>query len=108
MVKKFTANCQFNNGAVYPVVLYVGSPAKGSHPLLFQNKWLSSEKGGSIPSEIMDSFAKLQKISEDTNVPFEELCAYVIEELNANKKLKEDIAKGASISEEEPEKKPTT
>jgi len=56
----------------------------------------------------MDSFAKLQKISEDTNVPFEDLCAYVIEELNANKKLKEDIAKGASISEETPDKKSTT
>ena len=101
MVKKFTANCHFNNGTVYPVVLYVGSPAKGCHPLGFQSKWLSNEKGGSIPSEVMDSFEKLQKIADETNVAFEELCAYVIEELNSKDKLKEDVNKASQIQDED-------
>jgi hypothetical protein len=95
MVKKFTANCDFG-GRKVPVTLYVGNPAIGSHPLNFQNKWLSDNKGGMVPLNIMQSFAKLVEISEKNRVSFEDLCAYVIEELKANESIKED-AEGASV-----------
>jgi len=100
MVKKFTANCHFQNGNTYPVVLFVGSPANGSHPLGFQSKWLSSEKGGTIPNEVMESFEKLQKIAEETNVPFEDLCSYVIEEINNNNKIKNSVNKASEIQKD--------
>ena len=86
MVKKFTVNCDFR-GEKAPVTFYVGDPAIGSHPLDFQSRWLGSARGGVIPSDIMDSFAKLKEISDKNRVPFEQLCAYVIEEMKANEEI---------------------
>lgn len=94
MVKKFTANCQAQ-GKTIPVTLYVGNPAIGSHPLNFQNRWLSDEKGLIVPPNIMRSFSKLVEISEKHRVPFEDLCGYVIDELKATNSIVDD-AKGAS------------
>lgn len=99
MVKKFTANCSFG-AQTAPVTLYVGNPAKGSHPLGFQSKWLSDEKGGTIPSNIMDSFAKLVEISEKNKVSFEELCTYVIDELNSTGTLTQDSKEAVSIAKD--------
>ena len=98
MVKKFTANCSFG-GRTAPVTLYVGNPSKGTHPLNFQSKWLSEVKGGTIPSNIMDSFAKLVEISQKNKVSFEELCTYVIEELKANSTLEQDQKKASEFSD---------
>ncbi|MBL6665100.1 MAG: DUF2610 domain-containing protein [Rickettsiales bacterium] len=97
MVKKFTANCNFG-GQVAPVTLYVGNPSKGNHPLAFQSKWLSSERGGTIPSNIMESFAKLSDIADKNKVPFEDLCAYVIDEIQANKSLETDANRAQELS----------
>lgn len=97
MVKKFTANCDFG-GQKAPVTLYVGNPAIGTHPLNFQSRWLSQNRGGTIPPEIMDSFAKLAEISEKNRVPFEDLCAYVIEELKSGGKLKDDSKQGEALA----------
>ena len=97
MVKKFTANCTFG-GQVSPVTLYVGNPSKGNHPLAFQSKWLSSERGGTIPPNIMESFAKLSDIADKNKVPFEDLCAYVIDEIQANKSLEGDANKAQELS----------
>ena len=104
MVKKFNANCTFGSQVV-PVTLYVGNPAIGSHPLNFQSKWLSQEKGGNIPLSIMNSFAKLAEIAEKNRVPFEDLCAYVIEELQSGEKIKKDAKKATAISKPEKEDK---
>ena len=65
-VKKFTTNCNTNSGGVSPVTLYIGYPAKDSHPLAFQSRWLS-DRGISIPQNIMESFSKLMEISEKNN-----------------------------------------
>lgn len=54
-------------------------PEKAHHPLHFQADWLSKERGGNIPQEVMDSLQKLLEISIKNNVPFEDLCAYAIE-----------------------------
>lgn len=97
MVKKFTANCTFG-GNVSPVTLYVGDPMSGSHPLGFQSKWLGENKGGSIPLDIMNSFKKLADISEKNKVSFEELCSYVIDELEQRNSIEGDFNKGAEFS----------
>jgi hypothetical protein len=97
MVKKFTANCDFG-GQKSPVTLYVGNPSPGSHPLNFQSKWLASFRRGVIPSEIMDSFAKLAEISERNRVPFEDLCDYVIQQLKLGSSLATDAAEAKALS----------
>lgn len=101
MVKKFTANCDFG-GQRAPVTLYVGTPSVQSpHPLNFQSKWLSQVKGGTIPSDIMDSFEKLAEIAAKNRVPFEDLCAYVIEELKTNNALAEGSKQASELAKSE-------
>jgi hypothetical protein len=97
MVKKFNANCNFG-GQLAPVTLYVGDPAKGSHPLNFQGKWLSKQMGGNIPDSIMNSFSKLAEISEKNRVSFEELCAYVIAEIKSSNTIAADAKKATAIA----------
>lgn len=105
MVKKFTTNCDFGAQKT-PVTLYVGEPAIGSHPLGFQNKWLSAAKGGAVPSNIMEAFDELRDISEKNRVPFEDLCAYVIEELNSRRSLKEQAEGATALAQPAVKEKP--
>lgn len=89
-MKKFTIPCDFG-GVKAPFDVYIGNPKKGNHPLQNQAHWLSSERGGTIPSEVMDSFAKLLALSEKNGVSFEDLCVYALEAANAeNDKKKSD------------------
>jgi hypothetical protein len=74
-MKKFTINCDFG-GQAAPFSIYIGVPEKGHHPLHFQADWLSKERGGTIPAEIMDAIAKLKELAEKNNVSLEELCVY--------------------------------
>ncbi len=104
MVKKFTANCDFGAKKA-PVTLYVGDPAIGSHPLNFQNKWLSDNKGGMVPLDIMQSFKKLAEVSEKNRVSFEELCGYVIDELKAAESVAKDAIKAQEFSGKKDDKK---
>jgi hypothetical protein len=97
-IKQFTINCDFSNGNRIPVKLYIGNPAAGSHPLLFQSKWLADNKGGNIPTDIMNSFEKLSEISERNRVSFEELCAYVIEELQSDNSIVNDAESATELS----------
>ena len=107
MVKKFTTNCNFG-GRVSPVTLFIGSPSKGNHPLSFQNKWLSQEKGGNIPQNIMDSFSKLSEIAEKNKVSFEDLCSYVIDEINSNQAIAKEAKNAYSLKEGENNKEEKT
>lgn len=100
MIKKFTANCDIN-GSIQPFTLYVGEPYPDSHPLMFQSRWLSSEKGGIVPQAVMDSFEKLNKIAKEGKISFVELCAYVIEQINAEGSLKEDVKLSSKIQDDE-------
>jgi len=97
MVQKFTTNCDFG-GKKLPVTLYIGNPSPGSHPLAFQNKWLSKEKGGNVPNDIMESFTKLKAISDNGRVSFEELCKYVIDELQSSRSLEADFNKSTELA----------
>ena len=76
-MKKFDVMCDFN-GAKSLFTLYIGFPKPDAHPLQHQSTWLSKERGGSIPSDIMDGVAKLRDISIKNNVSFEELCVYAL------------------------------
>lgn len=76
-MKRFTVPCKFG-GQNYPFHIYVGDPSPEHHPLYFQALWLSTVRGGSIPEEVLDSFARLQKIALENKVSFEELCVYAL------------------------------
>lgn len=76
-MKRFTVPCDFN-GVKHPFHVYIGDPHPKKHPLQFQSWWLSSERGGNIPQDVMDSFEKLFKISQENNVSFEDLCVYAL------------------------------
>jgi len=76
-MKKFTINCDFG-GQIAPFTIYLGQPEPGHHPLHFQGEWLSKERGGTIPAQVMDAIAKLKDLSEKNQVSFEELCVYAL------------------------------
>lgn len=77
MIKKFSIPCDFN-GQKSPFTIYIGDPEPNHHPLNFQSNWLSKERGGSIPGEVMDSVAKLKSLADKNGVSFEDLCVYAL------------------------------
>lgn len=83
-MKKFTINCDFG-GQMSPFTIYIGVPKVGNHPLYFQADWVSKERGGNIPGDIMEAVSELQKLSEKNGVPLEELCVYALSENSADK-----------------------
>ncbi len=85
MVKKFSYLCDFG-GKKYPVTFYIGDAVKGNHPIGFQSAWLSKEKGGVVPKDLMDSLMRLKEIADTQKVSFEDLCEYVIKEIDLSQK----------------------
>ncbi len=77
-MKKFTIPCDFGNQKS-PFDVYIGHPKEGNHPLQNQASWLSSERGGTIPANVMESFANLLKLASENGVEFEDLCVYALE-----------------------------
>lgn len=82
-IKKLTIPCIFGNQK-QPVDFYVGRPKPENHPIQNQSHWLSSERGGTVPSEIMDSLQRLHDLSKKNHVPFVDLCAYAIDSATAD------------------------
>jgi hypothetical protein len=76
-MKKFTIPCDFS-GQKAPFNIYVGEPDPNKHPLQNQAYWLATERGGTVPPEVMDSFQKLHDIAKENGVSFEELCVYAL------------------------------
>jgi hypothetical protein len=76
-MKKFSVPCDFD-GVKSPFTIYVGSVRADHHPLHFQADWLSKERGGTIPQEVMDSLSKLQELAKKNNTSFEDLCVYAL------------------------------
>jgi Domain of unknown function (DUF2610) len=76
-MKRFTVPCDFGSKK-WPFHIYVGEPAPYRHPLANQSHWLSRERGGLMPVEVMDSFEKLHTIAKNNNVSFEDLCVYAL------------------------------
>ncbi|MFI7350114.1 DUF2610 domain-containing protein [Streptomyces sp. NPDC049936] len=79
-MQHFEIPCQFGSVRA-PFPIYVGEPADDAgHPLEQQAAWLARERGGSLPQEVMDSFAKLHAIALENNVSYEELTVYAMNE----------------------------
>lgn len=76
-MKKFNINCDFG-GQLAPFTIYIGKPESTHHPLHFQADWLSKQRGGMIPGEVMDAVAKLQDLAVKNGVSLEELCVYAL------------------------------
>ncbi|GAA1403598.1 DUF2610 domain-containing protein [Catellatospora coxensis] len=71
--------CDFG-GRRLPFPIYAGEPVLDAHPLEQQAAWLERERGGTVPAEVMESFAKLRVIAADNDVDFGELTAYAMNE----------------------------
>ena len=84
MVKRFSYLCDFA-GTKHPVTFYIGDAAKGSNPIGFQSVWLSKNKGGVVPKDLMESLSNLKEIADTQKVSFEDLCEYVIKEIEFSK-----------------------
>lgn len=98
-MKKFTVPCDFG-GQKAPFTIYIGDPEPKHHPLHFQSNWLSKERGGTIPGEVMDSIAKLKDIADQNNVSFEDLCVYA---LGAAQQIEEEKSGADSDGDDESE-----
>jgi hypothetical protein len=79
MPEHFMIPCDFGSTRV-PFPIYVGEPVVDAHPLEQQAAWLARERGGQVPVEVMDSFAKLLAIATENNVSFAELTVYAMGE----------------------------
>ena len=92
MVKKLSIPCDFG-GKQFNIDFYIGNSATDSHPIHFQMGWLSKEKGGSVPKEVLKSLEDLKKIADQNNVDFAELCSHVMKEVKEIKSLNSIISK---------------
>ena len=76
-MKKFDIDCDFG-GQRAKFTIYVGTPQDGHHPLQFQAKWLSDERGGTIPDAVMEAVKQLYDLAKKNKVSFEDLCVYAL------------------------------
>lgn len=76
-MKKFTINCDFG-GQMAPFTVFIGEPEGSHHPLHFQADWLSKQRGGMIPGEVMDAVSQLQELAKKNGIVLEELCVYAL------------------------------
>jgi hypothetical protein len=77
MTKQFTVPCNFGQD-IFPVTFHIGSPENTHHPIGFQSDWLSKEKGGTVPQDLMNMLQKLHELALKNNADFEELCYYAL------------------------------
>lgn len=92
-MKKFIINCDFG-GQIAPFAIYIGLPERAHHPLHFQADWLSKQRGGTIPANVMDAVGKLKDLAEKNNVSLEELCVYALGAAQTEGRDEEEAAEG--------------
>lgn len=101
-MKKFSINCDFG-GQMSPFTIYIGLPKDDHHPLHFQADWLSKQRGGTIPTEVMEAITKLQDLANKNNVLLEELCVYALgsaqEDANAKQEVNETEPSESEVAE---------
>ncbi|MFK0225145.1 DUF2610 domain-containing protein [Streptomyces sp. NPDC090303] len=79
-MRPFSVPCFFGTDRQVPFDMYVGEAAPDAHPLEQQLAWLARERGGTMPQDAVDAFAKLHAIALEHGVSTEELCVYAMEE----------------------------
>lgn len=97
-MKKFTVNCDFG-GQMAPFTVYIGVPKDGNHPLEHQAKWLTDNRGGVIPGEVMEAVSQLQDLAKKNNVSLEELCVYALGSEEDQAKLMEEKGERGDVEE---------
>jgi len=100
-MKKFTINCDFG-GQMSPFTIFIGKPEHSHHPLHFQSDWLSKNRGGMIPGDVMDAVSQLQELAEKNGVSLEELCVYALGTEEEQKALEAANAGEAPAAPEAP------
>lgn len=76
-IKRFTVPTDFN-GKKLPFHVYILDGKNGYKELLDQFRWIKEIRGGIVPSEVQDSFMRLNNIAVENNVSFMELCVYAL------------------------------
>ena len=99
-MKKFSINCDFG-GQMAPFTIYIGLPKDDHHPLHFQADWLSKQRGGTIPAEVMEAITKLQDLANKNNVLLEELCVYALGSAQEESSGKQEVIEAELSSENE-------
>jgi len=99
-MKKFTINCDFG-GQMAPFTIFIGEPESEHHPLHFQADWLSKERNGTIPSQVMDAIAKLKDLAIKNHVSLEELCVYALGAVGADESQDDEAEESENISGQE-------
>ncbi len=89
-VTKFNVPCAFG-GQASEVAIFIGNPEATHNPIHFQTKFISDVKGGFIPKSVLESLEKLQKLSIENGVPFEELCRYALGSVTENNQVNSEI-----------------
>lgn len=85
-----------------PFTICIGKPEGKHHPLHFQADWLTKERNGTIPSEVMDAITKLQELAKKDGIPLEDLCVYALgteEEKKEMEKIYQEEDETDSVSE---------
>ncbi len=98
-MKKFTLICDFQGGQKAPFDFYIGQSDAEHHPLHFQTTWLSATRGGTAPADVMESLQKLNILSRENNMDFEDLCFYAMS--NAGQEKQEDFVSDPAEQNEE-------
>ncbi len=88
-MKKFTIQCDFN-GQTFPVDFYIGTPEKEHNPIHFQSTWLSKNRGGMVPGDVMNALSEIHEISKKEGSSLEELCVQALQESQDTQEDDED------------------
>jgi hypothetical protein len=84
-MERFTIPVDFG-GTKAPFYIYLIEDSPNSYAeLQDQFRWIKEIRGGIVPAEILDSFAKLNKIAMDNKVDFTELCVYALGTVDKDK-----------------------
>lgn len=87
-IVSFSIACDSQSGK-QNTLLQIGYPEPDHNPLDHQSKFLSSSRGISIPSNIMESLQKIYKLAIENNVDFGELAEYALKEQSGEKQIQE-------------------
>lgn len=74
-VVEFEILCDFGNQKTN-VTFYIGLPKNDNHPIKFQSSWLSDNKGGRVPDDVIKSITDLRELSIKNGLNFQQLCLY--------------------------------
>jgi serine/threonine protein kinase len=76
-MKRFTIQIFFS-GERYPSHVYIVPGPHGYDDLVDQFRWYQEIRGGTVPTEVQESFQRLHKIAVENKVDFLELCVYAL------------------------------